>query len=143
MASSFYQIQCDCMIVCLSSLHRAGCKTYSLDTENTFIDTKNIHNDTVKRYNNYTRKKKRNYRVKTTPLCLCLFTLSPCIFSKKCSGRMAHRVSMKSSWQSLESHLSSCFLMEVHISPPKKTTEKPHRCWPAFSAEDKMWRKTL
>ena len=43
----------DCL---LTPLHRIGCKTYSHDTENTFIDTENIHYDTVKRYNNYTGK---------------------------------------------------------------------------------------
>lgn len=55
-ASSVWRIHYDCMIVCLSPLHRIGCKTYSHNTGNTFIDTKNIHYDTVKRYNNYTEK---------------------------------------------------------------------------------------
>lgn len=55
------------LIVCLSPLHGGWLRKYSHNTENTFVDTENIQYDTVKSYNNYTKRK--NYSIKTTPFC--------------------------------------------------------------------------
>lgn len=64
--------------------------TYSHNTENTFIDTKNIHYDTVKRYNNYTGKEitelKQHHYV-FVYLFVCPRSSSSLVLSQMCWAR--------------------------------------------------------
>lgn len=119
--------------------------TYSHDTENTFIDTKNIHYDTVKRYNNYTEKeitelKQHHYVIFYLFVCP-RFLLSS---SPNVSGVMGS----VNPWSApgRESRVPPALLTGGwggHGFLSKRTTEKLRRCWPASSVGDKMWRHIL
>lgn len=116
--------------------------TYSHDTENTFIDTKNIHYDTVKRYNNYTEKeitelKQHHYVIFYLFVCP-RFLLSS---SPNVSGVMGS----VNPWSApgRESRVPPALLTGGwggHGFLSKRTTEKLRHCWPASSVGDKMWR---